>query len=96
LCAALTGSLLISYHAYPADAALLIPALLATFQFARTRWLRLLAIGLLLPVWYWFLMLGTPLGSALRLGMLAVLAGIAWEALPVHRAAGAVLYDENL
>ena len=82
-CGALIGSLLISYHAYPADATLLIPALLATFQLARARWLRLLAIGLLVPVWYWFLMLGGPLGSALRLGMLAVLGGIAWEALPV-------------
>ena len=83
LCAALVGSLLISYHAYPADAALLIPALLATFHLARMRWLRLLALALLAPIWYWFLMLGGPLGSALRLGMLAVLTGIAWGGLAV-------------
>jgi hypothetical protein len=96
LCAALVGSLLISYHAYPADAALLIPALLATFHLARMRWLRLLALALLAPIWYWFLMSGGPLGSALRLGMLAVLTGIAWEAWRFRRAGRAVLCDENL
>jgi hypothetical protein len=56
LAAALTGSLLISYHAYPQDAVILIPPILIVFRHESKRALRLAALVLASPL-PWILLL---------------------------------------
>jgi hypothetical protein len=80
LAAALIGGLLTSHHAYLPDASLLLPAAL-TFPFeASARWVRLLAIAILLPVVY-FLTAIPALTWAPPLLILVLLLGAA-SALP--------------
>jgi len=52
LAAALVGGLLTSHHAYLPDAVLLLPASLTVGFAAQTRWLRILAVLVMLPVLY--------------------------------------------
>jgi hypothetical protein len=56
LAAALTGSLLVSYHAYPQDALILIPAILIALENGRSLLLRYAALALATPV-PWLLLL---------------------------------------
>lgn len=75
LAALLVGGVLVSYHAYEADCAILLPGLLAVGASGSAR-VRVIAIALLLPLGY---ALAHPLSNALRLGFLVLLAEMAWE-----------------
>ena len=69
--AVLVGGLLVARHAYLADLALLIPALVGAQ--VRPRWL---TIALLAPLWYLLAMAISPHNAGLPLGMLAVLCAL--------------------
>jgi hypothetical protein len=56
LAAALTGSLLVSYHAYVQDAVILIPAILIVLEDARGLAVRYTALALATPI-PWVLLL---------------------------------------
>ena len=68
-----------SYHAYSADAVLLVPSLLIVISQPSSIILRTLAITLLLPVWYVLLILGGPQGNILRVGMLLMIYLMMWR-----------------
>jgi hypothetical protein len=73
LAAALTGGLLLSYHAYLADCALLLPAALIVLAQTASPALRLLAVVLLTPVTGFLLLMNTPEGgTVMPLAMLAL------------------------
>jgi hypothetical protein len=80
LATALIGSLLLSYHSYLSDCALLLPA--ATVVYAETRipWLRLLGALLLTPFLYFLLIAERPATYFAQLVIAAFFAGTVWHA----------------
>lgn len=80
LATALIGSLLLSYHSYLSDCALLLPA--ATVVYAETRipWLRLLGALLLTPFLYFLLIAERPANYFVQLVIAAFFAGTVWHA----------------
>ena len=71
LAVALSGRLLISYHAYLSDCALLLPAAMIIYTQATNRWLQLLAALLLTPFVYFFILAPPPASHVLQLTILA-------------------------
>ncbi len=71
LAVALSGGLLISYHAYLSDCALLLPAAMIIYTQATNRWLQLLATLLLTPFVYFFILAPPPASHVLQLTILA-------------------------
>ncbi|MEK7996005.1 MAG: glycosyltransferase 87 family protein, partial [Planctomycetota bacterium] len=78
LAAALAGGLLVSQHAYVADCALLIPALLIVLAHGRAGWLRYLALALLAPPAYYLLTSGHPAGWVAPVAIMILVGGMAW------------------
>jgi hypothetical protein len=75
LAAALAGGILAAPHAYMADGALAIPALLLMMKRATETWSRILGFYLLTPIPWMMLMTG--LAMPVRLGLGALLIGLA-------------------
>ncbi len=76
---ALTGGLLLSYHAYFVDYAILLPAALAVIASSQLAAQRLLAALLISPASYLLLVLGFPYSLAVVIGMLALIGFAAYE-----------------
>ena len=74
LAVALTGGLLISYHAYLSDCALLLPAAMIIYTQTENRWLQLLAAVLLTPFVYFFILAPPPASHVLQLTISAFFA----------------------
>ena len=74
LAVALSGGLLISYHAYLSDCALLLPAAMIVYTQTTNRWLQLLAAVLLTPFVYFFILAPPPASHVLQLTILAFFA----------------------
>ena len=81
LACALTGGLLLSYHAYFVDFAILLPAGLAVLASSRLGVQRLLAALLISPVSYLLLVMGFPYSLPVVLGMLTLVGLSAYEVL---------------
>lgn len=79
LAAVISGSLLVSFHSYVADAALLIPALLILAE--RGALEKRLAFGLLSPVPWFLLMRGGIVANTPRAALVVLLAVTIWRAL---------------
>jgi hypothetical protein len=80
LATALVGGLLTSHHAYIADCALLLPALLVMFSETNRGWQRLLAVLLMAPIVY----VGVYAGAAIlatRLSMIVLCINFIWAPL---------------
>jgi len=79
LAAALAGGLLTSYHAYLQDCNVLLPAALTVVASTTLRWLRLLAVLLLTPVTYFFLLADSSLTVVVPAAILVMIAGMLSE-----------------
>jgi len=77
LSAALAGGILVAPHAYMADGAVLIPALLLLMKGATQTWTRAIHFYLLTPVPWVLLMIG--LGAPVRAGLGALVVGLAYS-----------------
>jgi hypothetical protein len=73
MAAVITGSLLVSHHAGPQDAAVMIPALLIVVSRTTITSINLLCVILLTPLPYQFLTFGHGLGSMTVLPLIALL-----------------------
>ncbi|HYM08787.1 MAG TPA: glycosyltransferase family 87 protein [Terriglobales bacterium] len=85
MAAVITGSLLISHHAGPQDAAVLIPALMIVAARTITPWVNQLCLILLTPLPYLFLICGHGLGALAVLPLVAMLAAMSietWRTVP--------------
>ena len=69
--AVLIGGLLLSYHAYLSDCALLLPAATVVYAEARNPWLRLLGALLLTPFLYFLLIAERPATYSAQLAIAA-------------------------
>ncbi len=81
LACVLAGGVLLSYHAYFADFAIVLPAGLAVMAVSRLPALRLLAALLISPAGYLPLVIGFPYSIPVVLGLLALVSLLAYEAL---------------
>lgn len=91
LAAALSGGLLVSYHAYLPDCSVLLPAALILIGVTAWRWLRFLAVILLTPASYLLLLADSAITTLLPLAILVVLVGMlleSWRA-PQEQPSGA-------
>jgi len=77
LAAALAGGILAAPHAYMADGAVLLPALLLVMKSATRVWTRVISCYLLTPVPWVLLMIG--LGAPVRLGLGALVVSLAYS-----------------
>jgi hypothetical protein len=80
LATALIGSLLLSYHSYLSDCALLLPAATVVYAETRSPWLRLLGALLLTPFLYFLLIAERPANYFAQLVIAAFFAGTVWHA----------------
>jgi hypothetical protein len=87
---ALLGSLLVSYHSYVADAALLIPALLLLAERGTVQ--KYLALGLLSPIPWFLLLRGGLAANGTRIALILALAAWSWGIL---RSASASTVSED-
>ncbi len=81
LATALIGGLLISYHSYLSDCALLLPAATVIYSQTRNRWLQLLCAVLLTPFLYFLLIAPRPAPYVMQLVIVACFAGTVWQTL---------------
>jgi hypothetical protein len=81
LATALIGSLLLSYHSYLSDCALLLPAATVVYAEARSRWLQVLGAVLLTPFVYFLLIAERPVTYSAQIVIAAFFAGAVWQAL---------------
>ena len=81
LAASLVGSLLISYHAYLSDCAILLPAGTVIYSQATSRLTRLLGALLLTPFLYFLLIAPRPASYAVPVVIAGFFAGAVWHAL---------------
>src|SRR5262249_11825183 len=88
LAAVLAGGLLVSYHAYLADCALLLPAALAARSSSNLLPLRFFSFVLLMPVTYLANLVGPPLGALVPLSVLFLLGFMATEAAGTNACRG--------
>jgi hypothetical protein len=80
LATALIGSLLLSYHSYLSDCALLLPAATVVYAETKSRWLRLLGALLLTPFLYFLLIAERPVTYSAQIVIAAFFAGAVWQA----------------
>jgi hypothetical protein len=78
LAAVLAGGLLVGHHAYVADCAVLIPALLIVLSSTTLRWQRWNALFLLTPPATLLMFLGSPV-TIMRAALVLLVFGMAWE-----------------
>jgi hypothetical protein len=81
LATALVGGLLISYHSYLSDCALLLPAATVIYSQAPSRWLQLICALLLTPFAYFLLINPRPAPYVMQLIIVACFAGAVWQTL---------------
>jgi hypothetical protein len=79
LATALVGGLLLSYHSYLSDCALLLPAATVIYSQARSRWLQLVCALLLTPFAYFLLINPRPAPYVMQLIIVACFAGAVWQ-----------------
>jgi len=79
LAVALAGGLLVSHHAYMADCALLLPVLLTILAKAAAPWQRSLALFLLTPVPYIFMLMDST--AITRAALILFFIGLAWSSI---------------
>ena len=84
LAAAVAGSLLVSYHSYVADCALLLPAISIVFSEFKSAWLRYLALVVATPACYIFLLASPPFPNLARVIFLLFIYSMAFEAWRVR------------
>ena len=77
LALALSGGLLISYHAYLSDCALLLPAAMIVYAQIKSRWVQVFAALLLTPFLYLFILAPPPASYAVQLAIAGFFAGTA-------------------
>ncbi len=80
LAATLAGGLLLSYHSYLPDCSILLPAALIALTTARRLPLRVMALFLLTPAAYFFLVQQSAVAAVLPATILGFLGLLAWEA----------------
>ncbi len=81
LAAALVGGLLLSYHSYLSDCALLLPAATVIYSQARSRWLQLICALPLTPFAYFLLINPRPAPYVMQLIIVGCFAGAVWQTL---------------
>lgn len=81
LALALSGGLLISYHAYLSDCALLLPAAMIVYAQIKNRWVQAFSALLLTPFLYMFILAPAPASYAVQFVIAGFFAGTAYWAL---------------
>lgn len=81
LALALSGGLLISYHAYLSDCALLLPAAMIVYAQIKNRWNQAFSALLLTPFLYMFILAPPPASYVVQVTIIGFFAATAWWAL---------------
>ncbi|HUG81253.1 MAG TPA: glycosyltransferase family 87 protein [Bryobacterales bacterium] len=81
LALALSGGLLISYHAYLSDCALLLPAAMIVYAQIKNRWVQVFAALLLTPFLYMFILAPPPASYVVQFAIMGFFTGTAYWAL---------------